>query len=1094
MSLWQFEEPQVRKIVLTMGSSVRVYGVILFILLLVSLSSILHANEPPLASKGALDLTNWDFIEAGNINLKGEWEFYWDKLIPPEAFLYSRTPPPKTMSLPQNWNGFEINEKPLGPEGFATFRLLVKLKKAYSPLALKIPNIDSAYKLWINGKLIAENGQIGKTAQDSIPQLLPLVAAFANDSKTLDIVIQVSNFGYTKGGIWSVPLLGLQKNICKERENQNMISLFLVGSFVIMCLYHLGLYLLRSKETITLIFCLICLSLSFRILVGGEALFFQWFSSIPWEVGIKLAYTTFILPSGLIILFFYFLFPQDVSKKIISGIIGTIFFALALLLLLSPLRIGVFLLIFEIAVLAFMVYSAFFFPRVIKRKRQGAIVMLLSLIVLIASGTNDILNDMNVLNTGYYTPFGMFTLIFSQSWILAKKFTNAFNDVENLTEQLLKVDKLKDEFLANTSHELRTPLNGIIGIAESLIDGATGKQSLETSNNLNMIVSSGKRLTRLVKDILDFSKMKHQEVPLNIKAVDIKILVDMVLMISRPMMNQKPVEFVNCIPEGIPLIKADEDRLQQIFINLISNAIKFTHQGKIIVSAEREEKGQYRLSVKDTGIGIAKKNQNRIFKYFEQADGSISREFGGSGLGLAVTKKLVELHGSVIIVESAEGIGSTFSFSLPVAEDQTLPQKPPSDKIQSLEFVLDQKDKDPNHNTQPKEKVEVAKEKTILVVDDEVVNIQVLKNQLSLQNYRVLSAPDGFQALKILEQEIPDLIVLDLMMPRMSGYEVCQKIRMSHSPSSLPILMLTARNQVEDLVKGFSFGANDYLAKPFNKEELLSRIRIQLQLQDFGKTLVQANLELEKSNQSLEDKVLARTKDLSSANDQLKHMLHILCHDLQNPLAGLFSLYNMVNDNLIDYHEVKPLIKVSLESGLEIINLVRQMRSLEEEKFELTLESCGLKKLLMKSRDILSQMLIKKNINLVINVSDEHRVKVEKTSFVNTVINNIVSNAIKFSFPGSIIDINARQKLDKVIIDIIDHGIGIPEKLLGDVFNMGKHTSREGTNQETGTGFGMPLVKKFVMAYDGTIEVLSKEKCENIADHGTMITLTLKVA
>jgi len=394
-----------------------------------------------------------------------------------------------------------------------------------------------------------------------------------------------------------------------------------------------------------------------------------------------------------------------------------------------------------------------------------------------------------------------------------------------VSEQLRRVDKLKDEFLSNTSHELRTPLNGIIGIAESLLDGVAGKLSQEIKSNLSLIVFSGKRLTSLVNDILDFSKLKTSELKLHKKTIDIKVLTDIVIEFSKPLLTRKDLVLKNNIPQNIPAVAGDEDRLQQILLNLFENAIRFTEKGQITISA-REHDAKIEISVADTGIGIPEDKFESIFLSFEQVDASLEREYGGTGLGLAITKQLVELHGGNIRVESEVGAGSTFTFTLPVAAGK------PDSLRSALDIarVLEIKEIDvPSVQIQTDDQ---NGDINILVVDDEQINQQVLTNHLSFLNYKVTPAFTGAQALQDIETGKKfDLVLLDIMMPKMSGYEVCQKIRETYLPSELPVIMVTAKNQVNDLVEGFSSGANDYIAKPFSKNELLARIKTHLNLQ-----------------------------------------------------------------------------------------------------------------------------------------------------------------------------------------------------------------------------------------------------------------------
>ncbi len=401
---------------------------------------------------------------------------------------------------------------------------------------------------------------------------------------------------------------------------------------------------------------------------------------------------------------------------------------------------------------------------------------------------------------------------------------------------LSRLDKIKDEFLANTSHELRTPLNGIIGIAESMMDGATGSLTPEQIYNLSMIVFSGRRLTTLVNDTLDFSKLKHQELELNRKAVDINGITEVVLKLSKPLVGQRDIILVNELTPDLPAINADEGRLQQIMHNLIGNAIKFTDAGRVTISAKVEGE-MLAVTVADTGIGIPEHKLEKIFESFEQVETSDTRAYGGTGLGLSITKQLVELHGGTITVDSELGRGSRFTFTLPLHK-WPVSASAVNRAIDELSFdfagpeiptTTVQTGVEPLPDISSNELAE-NKNFTIMIVDDELINVQVLLNYLSMQGYGVVQAFDGQEALEALEETNPDLILLDVMMPKLSGFEVCQKIREQRPAHELPVILLTAKNQSTDLLTGYEAGANDYLTKPFDKNELLARVKTHLRL------------------------------------------------------------------------------------------------------------------------------------------------------------------------------------------------------------------------------------------------------------------------
>ncbi len=323
-------------------------------------------------------------------------------------------------------------------------------------------------------------------------------------------------------------------------------------------------------------------------------------------------------------------------------------------------------------------------------------------------------------------------------------------------------------------------------------------------------------------------------------------------MLSRPLLGNKPVALIDRVPRDLPPADADEGRVQQILHNLIGNAIKFTAAGEVVVDADVHE-DMLRVSVRDTGIGIAEADQQRIFESFQQAQGDATREYGGTGLGLSIARQLVQLHGGTLSVESAIGSGSTFRFTLPIATlavpradveasafaDVARPvASPTAQRIATVDSD------DP-----------AASPFRVLVVDDDPINRQVLVNQLSLHHYRVIEAADGEEALRKVADEQPDLVLLDVMMPRMSGYDVCRLLREKQSATQMPVIYLTARSQVVDVVTGFESGANDFLSKPVARSELLARVRTQLELLD--------------ATRNLERKVSERTEALRLANEEL---------------------------------------------------------------------------------------------------------------------------------------------------------------------------------------------------------------------------------
>ncbi|MEM6445596.1 MAG: SpoIIE family protein phosphatase [Cyanobacteria bacterium P01_D01_bin.123] len=465
--------------------------------------------------------------------------------------------------------------------------------------------------------------------------------------------------------------------------------------------------------------------------------------------------------------------------------------------------------------------------------------------------------------------------------VLAEAFNAMIREVrlyaqslEASNEELQRLDRLKNEFLANTSHELRTPLNGIIGLSESILDGAVGPISTPARTHVSMIATSSRRLANLVNDLLDFSQLKHKSIELQRRAVDVRVVTDVVLTLSQPLARSVELEWVNSVPDSLAPVWADENRLQQILHNLVGNAVKFTERGRIEVSAQMRDR-DVAISITDTGIGIAAAHRERIFESFEQADGSTSRQYGGTGLGLALTKQLVELHGGQISVDSKLGRGSTFTFTLPIvkatAETSVWPRPALPTAVSPLVVsaagaargevvptaypVLQAEEQLPTTNAPEiatAEAVSAASNRnnsgsrTVLIVDDDPINRQVLENYLTLARHKILQAASGAEALDVIQRHPKlDAVILDVMMPGMTGYEVLSRLREMRSARDLPVLLLTAKTRVSDLVIGLDAGANDYLAKPVTKDELLARLNTQLNLRQLEAENLRLTAELD---------------------------------------------------------------------------------------------------------------------------------------------------------------------------------------------------------------------------------------------------------
>jgi signal transduction histidine kinase/DNA-binding response OmpR family regulator len=377
--------------------------------------------------------------------------------------------------------------------------------------------------------------------------------------------------------------------------------------------------------------------------------------------------------------------------------------------------------------------------------------------------------------------------------------------LQNAMEKAQESDRLKSQFLANMSHELRTPLNAIIGFAQVLLEGIDGEINEVQRKDLTAIDHSGTHLLEMINDILDIAKVEAGRMELNLETVNLEEVIQNVMATAKALIKEKEIQLRLEIAQGLPMVQADKVRLRQIILNLLSNAAKFTAKGLITVRVVRDDH-KVRVSVIDTGMGIRNRDIPKLFKEFRQLDASMTKSQGGTGLGLALVKRFVELHGGRVWVESQFGVGSTFSFTLPLSSDDK-----PGHPVEPIKEPLERSSDEP-----PK-----VKGPLVAVIEDDPRIVLLFERYLSSDGYRVVGvSPDDHVQEQIMRLR-PHAILLDILMPHRDGWTILQELKANADTERIPVIICSVLPKDK---KGYALGAIDYLTKPVDKGTLLKAL------------------------------------------------------------------------------------------------------------------------------------------------------------------------------------------------------------------------------------------------------------------------------
>ncbi len=1024
---------------------------LLFIIILISLRVVwlfaFSGNDYPNATNGVLDLRNYDHRSNKSITLDGDWEFY------PNYWIYENSDAANNenhniatndssnkmlITVPGSWNNqFETSKHEFG---YGSYRLLLQVDPDRElNYSLNIPSVRSSSKLFVNGRLLGSSGEPASHKEGYVARNIPYIATFNTEGKdTVEIVLQAANYTDPRAsGIIRSIRIGNEHTIRSETQFSIIMQIAIASAFFIHMVYSIIMYFVGYRDNKLLYFALLVLALSLNLLTSTEdKILLSW---LPITLDRSINLITTFLAIGTFALYKCMIdFLPSKWYKVISPWI-TAFCGIALLLTFILPTSGMESLQYLLMFVVFVIIIVSLGQLIVKGLNGGK--TNLWMILTIIAVTHYFIWYLILLSLKLKLPFYPIDLIvaticFATIWL--RRYRMLLSEANNMSARLKKSDKQKDEFLTNTSHELRNPLHSILNISQSVLEREQLSLSHKSILDLELVLTVGRRMSLMLDDLIDITRLKESHVQLQQKPFSIQSVSNGVLDMLRFMAEPKQLQLHNHIPEHFPKVYGDENRIIQILFNLLHNAVKFTHSGEVCVRAYINNKYAY-ISVTDTGPGLNKDEQERIFEPYEQMEDALRISESGFGLGLHISKQLAELHGGRLTVDTKTGQGSRFTFTLPLADMVDAAHSTSNSIFDSIDPIKSThtassngsfdafglaksgKSTEPMNSTEKliesirstsnsKQQVAAAVSSTpelskkqmrkqvvdkprILIVDDDPVNLKVLENILGSDHYELTLASSGYEALDQINEREWDLVISDVMMPQMSGYELTKRIRKRLNLSELPILLLTARNRSEDIRNGFLAGANDYAAKPVDAAELRSRVQALTEV----KKIVRDRLRVEAAwlQAQIQPHFLFNTLNAIAA-------LSTIDLDRMRKLIDAFSQF--LRDKF-SFHNMDEWISIEEE-----LNIVRSYLYIEEERF-------------------------RNRLNIVWEIDDCRPFLIPPLT-IQPLVENAVKHGVLKQPEAGTIHIRLKNYDSYIEISISDNGVGMNEELVQSLFEL----------------------------------------------------------
>ncbi len=756
----------------------------LIFLSLLLMTRLLGAIPSPEAGK--INLTNWNIKENKIISLAGEWLFEKEGVQSP-------------LRVPGSWNP----KSKATPLGMGVYRLTLVLPPDPSPLKIHFRAIHGAHRFFVNDTFVGEGGYAG--AEQLRSYLYPLP-----HGELVQLRLEIENRAHDQGGLVKTVELGQAEAMNRQALRRFAWNLLIFIVLLVMAMYHLGFYWLQQEMKHHLYFALLCLFAAPMQLIVSDGYWLGLFPQLSW--GFVERVSSLI---ELTLVWVLLRLGQTLAQGRQEGKIYKLFFAsifvLAAAALFWPLvYYNVLMYLIDAWLWAALLGMTFLFLKGYRSRQSGVLLYLIEGSICLLTLANDIAYDFGYSPLGLFTPLAVIIIVFIETFFVARRFNVRNLVMEDLSSRVLweqaqgRIRRLYEGVVGQGSKGVQGPLRSLLHLAQKLL-AEVGKLSPEVRLDVEAVYFQSLRLGATLGDILDF--VQNEELEIHSESLDLFFQVETVIRMLNTWAQDQGVELRNQCPHNL-IVWADPLRLQQVLLNLLDNAIRYG-QGPIRVAVEAGDE-ECEILICDAGPGLP-----QVWQDWLRGVIVLQPESQGRTLGLWICKRLLEAQGTQLRLKAGDLEQTCLGFGL------TRAQAPVETPLVEVGEDL------PDPPSLPMEA-------TILVVDDEPANIMLMTQFLAQAQLRVISASNAMHALELVDEQVPDLVILDLLMPWMSGFELCAKLREYYDPVQLPIIVVTGVQDMSSLIKLLDVGANDYIAKPFQQAELLARVKGQLRLKELG--------------------------------------------------------------------------------------------------------------------------------------------------------------------------------------------------------------------------------------------------------------------